>query len=140
MFEYRKSLRGDSIFPIRDYKLNEDYAKVAKRGDVVKLNASGEVVAAAANDTEVLGVFLGREIKTEAETDFYGKVQASEGMVFEATVSGTGNVVVGAKHPIALTDGDYSVNLDSTSNAAVKIIEATDRGTAYVTFINLQQG
>lgn len=147
MFEYRRNLRGDAAVPVKDFLLDETYAASAKVQDVVKLD-SGKVVAAEEGDTDVLGVFVGPCIKMEKVDDTYGKVQSAEGLVFEASVSGSGTPTVGGKYGITVdSDGNYAVNLDDTTNAAVEVVAVNenrgpdgDETTVDVKFVSLQLG
>lgn len=140
MFEYRRNLRGDAVVPVKDYRIDNAYAADAKVGDIVKLNESGQVVAATEGDAPVLGVFLGPLVKREKDPDFYGKVQTAEGMIFEATYTGDAPTV-GGEHPITVADGEYHVDLTSTANPAVKIVAVNEkRQTVDVVFTALQLG
>jgi len=138
MIEFRRMHGGgDAAHPVRDFKLDPTYATVAKKGDVVKLNGSGNVVAAAAGDTEVLGEFLGPIIKIERDPDTYGKVRTAPNAVYEVTVSG-GTPVIGGEYELGLDNGDYFLNVAGTTNPVFKVIGQLSNGN-YEAIITARQ-
>lgn len=114
-FRYRRPLSGDSIQPCKDYPLNATYATTAKQYDVVRLNASGELVLAATGDTTVLGVLEGFTFEGQGVTFKTGKVRISPDAVYEADYVGAGALTAGVAYGI-----DGSGNLD-TADTTVKI-------------------
>lgn len=137
MFEFRYNSNGDSIVGIPDFTINATYAVAAKPGDVVKLNTSGEVVAAVTGDTEVLGVFIGPEIKVEADTTYRGKVRVHHGDVFEADVTG-GDPIVGTSYGI---NDDSVVDIADTTTTVVTAVAISPRaGKGYFKITGRQLG
>lgn len=124
-FLYRRNLSGnDSIIPAKLYELDETYAATAKRGDLVKLNASGKVVKAVAGDTAVLGVLETIEIKKESETKTYGSVRSGSGAIYEVPAS-AGGAKVGLAYGIT---ADQAVDVANTTNTVVKVVDVRPNG------------
>jgi hypothetical protein len=122
MIEFRRMLGGgDAAHPVRDFKLN----------------GAGDVVAAASNDTSVLGVYLGPNVKITADTTTTGKVRSAANAVYEMTVTG-GTPVVGTGYPITLSSGDYILNAAVTTNALVKVVGALSNGNYEVVITGRQ--
>jgi hypothetical protein len=136
MFNYRRALSSDAVVPTKDYKLDAAYAGVAKKGDIVALNAAGEVVAAAADAAAVLGVFVGKNIKIENDTTETGKVMGATGLVFEADVVGT--PVVGGAYGLGLTAGDYFVDVAEITVKLFKVVAVRDNGNVDVVITGYQ--
>jgi hypothetical protein len=115
------------------YKLDATYAATAARDDVVKLNASGEVILAAAADTAVLGVLETIEIKGQGETTTYGHVSTHPHYIFEAPVTGgtAGQTNVGKAYGITATNGG-TVDLANTTNTCVKVVGFKSNGNVEV--------
>ena len=137
--KYRRAVTGDAVQAVDDFDIDATYAATAVKGDIVKLNASGEVVAAAADDTSVLGVFEGPIIQIDAETPIRGKVRTSGAAVYEMTASG-GTPVVGTSYPIGLSSGDYFLNAAVTTNSLVKVIAERSNGNYDVIISGRQLG
>lgn len=134
MFLYRRNLySGDTVIPAKPYKLDPTYAQTAKRHDVVKLNAEGNVVGAAAGDTTILGVLETVEIKMESETDTYGAVRLSRGAVYEARPSAAG-AVVGDKYGITALGA--TVEVADTTTVAVEVVAIRDNGNIDVVLLD----
>lgn len=136
MFEYRYQTSGSGAAQAKDFPMNATYATTAQRGDAVKLNASGEIVAAVAADTAVLGVLVGfnfegidRPIKT-------GKVHVNKEFVYEVNYTGTTkssltNADIGTAFDIGANPG--VINLDATTVKLAKVIGFNNtKKTAYV--------
>jgi hypothetical protein len=135
-FLYRRNANGgDTVIPAKLYKLDPTYAQTAKRHDLVKLNASGNVVGAAAGDTEVLGVLETIEIKKESETDTYGSVRIGSGAIYEVPASGSGAVVGQA---YGVTDLGAAVDVANTTNTVVKVVAIRPNGNLDVVITGRQ--
>lgn len=102
--QFRRTLGGDAIHPIKDFKLDATYALTAKAYDLVKLNASGDVILAVTNDILVLGVLEGINVKQQGETTTTGKVRAFADAIYETPYSG-GTPVIGVVGPVTMTNG-----------------------------------
>lgn len=134
-FEFRRSLTsGTSSLPAKDYPLNATYANTAKKGDVVRLNASGELVQATTSDTNVLGVLIGFNFEGAGVAIKVGKVIVNADAVYEATKVGAGALTVGTEYGL-----DGSSNVD-TADITVKIVQIVEvvNGKPYVVIKNRQ--
>lgn len=131
--EFRRARLGDSAQPVRDFELDAVYAPNAKFGDIVKLNATGKVVAAATNDILVLGVFLGKNPKLDVETVVTGKVRTSSDAIYEVTVTGAGPTV-GKSYPATLTAGEYNLNSAVETTPLFTVLGVYPNGNAEVVF------
>lgn len=127
-FLYRRNMNGDSIIPAKRYKLNATYATTAKRGDLVKLDASQELVKAVAGDTAVLGVLETIEIKMESEVDRYGEVRIAAGAIYEVPVSAAG-AKPGTAYGITAAQ---AVDVANTTNTCVKVVAVRPNGNVDV--------
>jgi hypothetical protein len=127
-FYYRRNGAGDGVIPAPDFPLNATYAATAKEGDVVRLNASGEVVLALTGDTTVLGVVAGFNYNGIGALPTVAKVHTSGDAVYEATKVGAGALTRGVGYGI-----DASSNLDTADTTVViaKIVAVVD-GKPYV--------
>ncbi len=125
-FAYRRNTSGDTVQPVKEYVLDTAYAATAKRQDVVKLNASGQVVLAATGDTEVLGVLEYIDVNALGETTHKGGVRTDGSAIYEVAASAAG-AVVGAKYGITMTDGGI-VNVADTATACVVVVRVRDNG------------
>lgn len=127
-FHYRKNLDGDSTASAKDFPLDATYAATVKRGDVVRLNASGNLVQAATGDTTVLGVLVGTNFEGVGVTPKTGKVIIDPEAVYQADKVGAGALTLGAAYGI-----DGSSNLD-TGDTSVKVATIVDvvNGKPYV--------
>lgn len=128
MIQFRRMLTGDSAMPVKDYTINTAYAATAKVGDLVKLNATGEVVKAVVADAAVLGIFLGFNIKIVADTVFTGKVRVSNEAVYEVSASGTAPVVGGSYAFAINADGTVEINGGVTANPTFKVVAVKSNG------------
>lgn len=127
--EFRRTLAsGGNTVPAKDYPLDSTYAATAKKGDIVRLNASGNVVLAATGDTNVLGVLVGFNFEGAGVTVKTGKVMVQGDAVYEATKVGAGALTVGTEYGI-----DGSSNMD-TADTTVKILQIVEvvNGKPYV--------
>ena len=125
--EFRRGLGSDAVQAVKDFTLDATYAATAKKGDIVKLNASGQVVAAATNDILVLGVYEGPNIKLAADTVTTGKVRTAAEAVYEITVTG-GTPVPGLGYPVTLSSGDYVLNAATNATPLFKVVGALGNG------------
>jgi hypothetical protein len=127
-FHYRKSLDGDSVASAKDYSLDATYATTAKRGDIVRLNASGNLVLAATGDTTVLGVLVGFNFEGLNVTPKVGKVIVDPETVYQADTVGAGALTVGTAYGI---DGSSNLDTADTTTTVAKIVEVVN-GKPYV--------
>lgn len=126
-FRYRKSVDGDSISPVKDYNLDATYAATAKKGDVVRLNGSSEVVLAATGDANVLGVVEGFVFEGIGEVFTTVQVRITGNAIYEADVTG-GTPVLGTAYGI---NGASTVDVADTAVPIVKVVEIVN-GKPYV--------
>jgi hypothetical protein len=98
-FEYAYATNGSDVFPSKNFSLADAYASVAKKGDVVKLNASQKLEKAGAADTEVLGVLEATVFEGLGKTPVFGQVKLSGEAVYKTPFTGT-TPVVGTAYPI----------------------------------------
>lgn len=127
-FHFRKSLDGDSIMSAKDYALDATYATTAKKGDVVRLNASGNVVQAVTGDTNVLGVLAGFSFEGVGVTPKVAKVYVGDDVVYEAEFVGAGALTPGVAYGI---DGASKLDTADTTVPIAKIVEVV-KGKPYV--------
>lgn len=133
---YRRNLNdGDTVSPAKPFKLDATYAATAKRWDVVKLNTSGDVVAAASADTSILGVLETVELKIQGDSDT-GAVRIAAGAIYEMPVTG-GTPVTGKAYGITNTDGG-TVNVADTTTTVVKVVAVRTNGNVDVVFTGRQ--
>lgn len=127
-FHFRRNMAGDGVIPAPDFPLDATYAATAKVGDVVRLNASGNVVLAATGDTTVLGVMAGLNFNGIGVNPSVAKVQTSGDAVYEADKVGAGALTLGVGYGI-----DAASNLDTADTTVViaKIV-AVVGGKPYV--------
>ncbi len=131
---YRRSIDGDSVIPSKNFPLNATYAATAKKGDLVRLNASGEVVLAATGDTSVLGVLEGLVFEGAGQAFKTGQVRISGNAVYEADFVGEGALTVGTSYGI---DGASNMDTDDTTVTILKIVEVVN-GKPYVVIASRQ--
>lgn len=127
--EFRRALTSNgSGTPAKDFTLDPTYANTAKKGDIVRLNASGNVVQATTSDTSVLGVLVGFNFEGAGVTVKTGKVMTAADNVYAATKVGAGALTPGTEYGI-----DGSSNLD-TADTTVKILQIVEvvNGVPYV--------
>lgn len=127
--EFRRTLAsGGNTVPAKDYPLDSTYATTAKKGDIVRLNASGNVVLATTSDTTVLGVLVGFNFEGAGVAVKTGKVMVQGDAVYAATKVGAGALTVGTEYGI-----DSSSNMD-TADTTVKILQIVEvvNGVPYV--------
>jgi hypothetical protein len=124
----RATTSNGSAIPAKDYPLNATYATTAKKGDIVRLNASGELVQAATGDTTVLGALVGFNFEGAGVNPKVGKVIVSGDAIYAATKVGAGALTVGTEYGI-----DGSSNMD-TADTTVKILQIIEvvNGVPYV--------
>lgn len=128
-FRYRKSLDGDSVSSAKDFPLDATYATTAKKGDVVRLNASGNLVLAVTGDTNVLGVLTGTNFEgITVSTPKVGKVHVDPEAIYEADKVGAGALTVGTAYGI---DGSSNLDTADTTTVIAKIVEVVN-GKPYV--------
>jgi hypothetical protein len=118
-FWFRYSLNEGSILPAKDFPLDSTYAATAAPGDVVRLNASGNLVKALTTDTTVLGVLDGVSYDGVGVTPTKGKVRVSPDAIYEATKVGAGALIAGTAYGI---DGSSNVDTADTTTLIVKIV------------------
>jgi hypothetical protein len=128
--QFRRGLNSDAVNPVKDWKLDATYAATAKPYDLVKLNGSGDVVLAATNDTSVLGVLEGLEIRQQGDSLTYGKVRTVAGIYEVPYVGGT--PTVGGVNPVTMTNGGQ-LNAAVATTPVFKVIAVNaSRSTADV--------
>lgn len=118
MPEYRGSLTGESVLPAKDYAVATGQG--LKKGDLVTLNASGELVKATSSSTNLLGVSEGKAIQTEYEESvnkLFHKVRPSNQQIIELEVTG-GTPVIGQAYGIT---NDHKLDVGGTGSL-VKVI------------------
>ena len=131
-FEYAYSTNGSDVLPAKNFKLNSTYAATATKGDVVKFNASQELVKAGSADTEVLGVLESTVFEGIGVAPKLGQVKLSEEAIYRTPFTG-GTPVVGTVYPINAsqvlnaggTGGIFKVIDVKGSNAYVQITATT---------------
>jgi hypothetical protein len=133
-FEYAYSTNGSDVLPSKNFKLNSTYATTAKKGDVVALNPSQELVKAGATNTEVLGVLEATVFEGLLNTPKEGQVKLSGEAIYKTPFTGT-TPVVGTAYPINAsqvlngsgsgTGSIYKVIDVKGSNAYVQITATT---------------
>jgi hypothetical protein len=134
-FRYRKSMSGESVIPVKDFTLDTTYATTAAKGDVVRLNGSGNVVLAATGDTNVLGVLEGFNFEgITATKPVTAKVRISSDAVYEADKVGAGAITVGTAYGI---DGSSNLDTADTTTLIAKIVEVVN-GKPYVVITSRQ--
>lgn len=122
---YRRNTNSPDATPVaKPYKLNATYAATAQRFDLVKLDANGEVVKAAAADTSVLGVLQTVLIKIQGETDTYGEVMTTPGAVFEVPASAAG-AKVGTAYGI---NASQNIDVANTTTTVAKVVAVRSNG------------
>lgn len=133
-FQLAYTLDGDSTVVIKDF--NADASYTPHVGDVVKLNASGNVVAAAATDTAVLGVLHGKNFlglvsgTAVASTNNPGtraKVSIGVECVYRVPLkSGATAPTIGTKYGIAVVGSDFQLDTSVTTTGAIYVVEDYD--------------
>lgn len=127
--EFRRALTSiGSGTPAKDMPLDATYAPNAKKGDIVRLNASGNVVLATTSDTNVLGVLVGFNFEGAGITQKTGKVMAAADNVYQATYVGAGALTVGTEYGI---DGTSNMDTADTTTKILQIVEVVN-GKPYV--------
>lgn len=128
-FRYRKSIDGDAISPVKDFTLDTTYAVTAAKGDIVRLNGSGNLVLAATGDANVLGVLEGFNFEgITAVKPVTGKVRTAPNAIYEADKVGAGALTVGTAYGI---DGSSNLDTADTTTLIAKIVEVVN-GKPYV--------
>lgn len=127
-FHYRKSITAESVIPAKDYTLDATYAVTAVKGDLVRLNGSGNLVLAATGDANVLGALVGTNFEGIGKTAKTGKVIISGDAIYEADKVGAGALTVGTAYGI---DGSSNLDTADTVTTIAKIVEVVN-GKPYV--------
>jgi hypothetical protein len=138
-FRYSYHLVGPAEYVVRKFKVaaNQDI----KYGNLVKLNASGKVVEAAAAATNILGVALEDKATGASPTDAdtLNVLVPVSFTVFEADYAGSTKTSltdadIGVVFDIVVgSDGDHKVNLDDTTGGMCKVVAFDNaRKVAYV--------
>ena len=127
-FEYAYSTNGSDVLPAKNFKLNGTYATTAKKGDVVKLDASQELVKAVAADTEVLGVLESTVFEGLGKTPAFGQVKLSEEAIYRTPFTGT-TPVVGTAYPI---NASQVLNGSGTGTGSIYKVIDIKGSVAYV--------
>lgn len=129
-FEYAYATNGSDVFPAKNFKLASAYTNPQK-GDVVKLNASQELVKAVAADTSVLGVLESTVFEGLGKAPVFGQVKLSKQIVYKTPFTG-GTPAVGTGYAINASQvlnvgatGIYEVIDVKGSNAYVQITATT---------------
>lgn len=126
MFKFRRSAGSDAVQPIKDFKLDATYATTAKRFDLVKLNAAGDVVLAAAGDTAVLGVLEFINLKAQGDSVTTGGVRTDASSIYEVPASAAG-AKVGVKYGVTVVNGG-TVDVANTTNTCVVVVAIRPNG------------
>jgi hypothetical protein len=93
-FEFSYATSGDGVVPAKNFKLASAYiAAGVQKGDVVKLNASQELVKAVAADTEVLGVLESAVFEGVGVAVKTGQVKYSQEAIYKTPYTGATPVV-----------------------------------------------
>lgn len=136
-FIFRKSLGSDAVTPIKDFPVNAAYLQVAQQGDLVKLDAAGEVVAAVAGDTAVLGVSEGLDFLKRV-----AKVRLNPNAVYEVKYTGVTKTSVTQADVGKTFDIGASpniVNLDDMAGGMCQVVDFDNvKKTVQVKIKNLQ--
>jgi hypothetical protein len=133
MIEYRNSFGSDAVTPVKDFPLNAAYAAAAKKNDIVTITA-GEVVAATAASTTILGVYQGPTLQHPTDTVKKGKVMDNPQAVYEVSYVG-GTPAVGATYAMSINaDGTGQMNVAATTPAIFRVHELLSNGHAMVSF------
>lgn len=120
-FLYRKSI-DDALAGGKDFTLNATYATTAKAGDVVRLNASGEVILAATTDADVLGVVQGFTFEGVGVTPKIAKVNIDPEAIYEATVAAGTTIDAASIGDAFGINGASAIETDATY-PIVKVVE-----------------
>lgn len=99
-FEFSYATSGDGVVPAKNFPLATAYAATAKKGDVVRLNASQELEKAGASNSEVLGVLESVVFEGQGVTPKLGQVKYSQDAVFRTEYSGTVAPTVGVSYAL----------------------------------------
>jgi hypothetical protein len=141
-FVFAYTLDGDVTSPVLDFAPNSGYTP--KKGDVVKLNGSGEVIAgqAGASDTAVLGVCEGANFTglvsgtPTVSTNNPGnlaKVRIDGACVYRIPLKAAASApVVGTKYGTALVSGDFQLDTAVTTTGAIYRTVSYDANTRNV--------
>lgn len=97
-FEFSYATSGDGVLPAKNFKLASSYTN-PKKGDVVKLNPSQELVKAGVTDSEVLGVLESTVFEGQGVPVTTGQVKYSQEAVYKTPYTGA-NPVVGTSYAI----------------------------------------
>lgn len=136
-FEYAYGTSGDGVIAAKNFELDSTYASSAKKGDVVKFNASQKLVKAGAADAEVLGVLESTVFEGQGVTPTIGQVKYSQEAVYRTPYSGTAPVV-GTSYsitPAQLIDG-----ANAGAGKIYKVIGLGKVGTTDVAYVQIQGG
>lgn len=134
-FHYRKTIDTNaSEVTAKDYPLASSYVASAKKGDLVRLNASGQLVLAATGDANVLGVLTGINFEGITSPAKVGKVIIAPNAVYEAEFVGAGALTVGTEYGI---DGGSKLDTADTTAVIAKIVEVVN-GKPYVVITKRQ--
>lgn len=134
---------SDEALVIKDFILSSGYTPA--RGDNVVLNASGQLVAPAANATTVLGVYMGGSFQglvaagqpyaattvtqNDESVNTYGKVMSAPTAVWRVPLkSGAATPVVGTKYGVASGVAPTGANavIDTANTATGAIYQVVD--------------
>jgi hypothetical protein len=127
--EFRRALTSNgSGTPAKDYPLDATYAPNAKKGDMVRINASGNIVAATTSDTNIAGVIVGFNFEGAGVTVKTAKVMTAADNVYAATKVGAGALTVGTEYGI---DGPSNMDTADTTVKILQIVEVVN-GVPYV--------
>ncbi len=128
-FHYRKTIDSNASEVVaKDYPLASAYVASVAKGDIVRLNASGELVKATTSDADVLGVLVGVNFEGLTTPVKTGKVIVAGNAVFEADKVGAGALTIGTAYGI---DGNSNLDTADTTTPIAKIVEVV-KGKPYV--------
>jgi len=128
-FEYRGTTSNTVPTPALDVVCDDTYWTTAQPNDVVAVNGSGKVIAAAASTAGagIFGVVAAKEFIREKGDVKTIKVRTDRNAKYEAVIA-AGTPVLFGQYEIT---ADGKVDASKTTNKAVKVLEVRN-GTAIV--------
>lgn len=139
MFEFAYALDGVQATPVLDFAPNAGYTP--KKGDIVKLNGTGEVIVgtAGAADTAVLGVceggnftglVPGTPVVSTNNPGSIAKVRVDSASVYRIPLKAAGATpVVGTKYGTILVSGDFQLDTAVVAAGAIYKVVSYDSVT-----------
>lgn len=142
-FEFSYATNGEGVLPAKNFPLASSYAATAKKGDVVKFNASQQLEKAGAADSAVVGVLESVVFEGQGVTPKLGQVKYSQDAVFRTEYNGAAVPVVGTAYSLlnattqeidqanAGTGKIYRVVEVISSTATKKVVEVQITGGVF---------